>query len=190
MCGHTLHVYECTQTYICACACACACMYMYTCANYTCICTCMRRSDVLRESVASMHYEHLKTKITRACTYVRRFDNGYFRELVASTHDEHLLKLPSDLALLQVLSSSYPLILRCSVGVFVGVCVWRVGGVGFVWACVCARRIRVCVCVCVRAQSSTGSILKEIKRNMSKERERARAGEREDGTGHAFQRAC
>jgi L-ascorbate peroxidase len=30
-----------------------------------------------------------------------RFDNGYFRELMASKHDEHLLKLPTDLALLQ-----------------------------------------------------------------------------------------
>ena len=39
---------------------------------------------------------------TPPCVCICRFDNGYFRELVASTHDEHLLKLPSDLALLQV----------------------------------------------------------------------------------------
>ena len=90
---------------------------------------------------------------TPPCVCICRFDNGYFRELVASTHDEHLLKLPSDLALLQV----------C-----VCVFVW-VGGFVCARVCMCAGCVLVGVlCDCVR----------ERKRERERERVHRRKFER------------
>ena len=86
------------------------------------------------------------------CVYMCRFDNGYFRALVASTHDEHLLKLPSDLALLQV-------------------CVCVREGLGFrMWIRLYVRMLRVsryvmrlrnCVCVCVCVYTHTHTQIRE-----------------------------